>query len=95
MLIPQAINANTKGIAGESKRCGQIVLDTLIKEFGMKDRGLVSRDDLTGFNWSRVPVILVEMGFLSNPEEDRLLSSSAYQDKLAKGLADGIDAALK
>ena len=31
----------------------------------MKNNGVVERDDMTGFNWSKVPVILVEMGFLS------------------------------
>ena len=61
----------------------------------MNDRGVVERDDMTGFNWSKVPVILVEMGFLSNRSEDQMLSTGAYQDKLAKGLADGIEAALK
>ncbi|MCI7442585.1 MAG: N-acetylmuramoyl-L-alanine amidase, partial [Clostridium sp.] len=39
---------------------------------------------LTGFNWSKVPVVLIEMGFLSNPEEDNLLNSDSYQDKLAQ-----------
>lgn len=95
MLIPQAINDNTKAIYDESKRCGQIVLNTLVSEIGMKNRGLDPRNDMTGFNWSKVPVILVEMGFLSNPDEDKKLSSAEYQDKLAKGLADGISEALK
>ncbi|MGM9933770.1 MAG: N-acetylmuramoyl-L-alanine amidase, partial [Clostridium sp.] len=47
-------------------------------------------DDMTGFNWSKVPVILVEMGFMSNPEEDKLLSDEGYQNKLAQGLCNGI-----
>ena len=37
----------------------------------MENRGVVERNDLTGFNWSVVPVILVEMGFQSNVEEDK------------------------
>ncbi|MDP4178842.1 MAG: N-acetylmuramoyl-L-alanine amidase [Bacillota bacterium] len=90
MLVPSAINDNTQKIYSESKRCGQIVLNTLANEVGMKNRGVVETDQMTGFNWSTVPVILVEMGFLSNPDEDRLLSSSDYENKLAKGLADGI-----
>lgn len=90
MLVPSAINDNTQKIYNESKRCGQIVLNTLTNEVGMKNRGIVETDQMTGFNWSTVPVILVEMGFLSNPDEDRLLSSSDYENKLAKGLADGI-----
>lgn len=95
MLVPAAISDNTKAIYSESKRCGQIVLDNLVKEVGMTNRGVVAHDDMTGFNWSKVPVILVEMGFLSNPDEDRLLSSSDYEDKLARALADGIAQAVK
>jgi N-acetylmuramoyl-L-alanine amidase len=86
MLVPSPINENTKAIYASSKSYGQTVLSTLIKEVGMYNRGVVERNDMTGFNWSKVPVILVEMGFLSNPDEDRLLSAFDYQNKLAKGL---------
>jgi len=51
--------------------------------------------DLSGFNWSTVPTVLVECGFLSNPVEDRLLASPHYQDKLATGIADGVMAYLE
>jgi N-acetylmuramoyl-L-alanine amidase len=95
MLVPSPINENTKAIYASSKSYGQTVLSTLIKEVGMYNRGVVERNDMTGFNWSKVPVILVEMGFLSNPDEDRLLGAFDYQNKLAKGLADGIAAAIK
>ena len=47
------------------------------------------RDDMTGFNWSTVPVILIEMGFMSNAEEDKLLATDDYRNKLAKGLYNG------
>lgn len=90
MLVPAAINDGTKAIHDESTRCGTIVLNTLTNEVGMKNRGVVEHDDMTGFNWSKVPVILVEMGFLSNSGEDVLLSSDEYENKLAKGLFDGI-----
>ena len=93
MLVP-ALTKYTAPIYDESKRCGKIVLDTLTKEVGMYNRGIVYRKDITGFNWSKVPVILVEMGFMSNEQEDHLLSSPGYQDDLAKGLADGIEKAL-
>ena len=42
---------------------------------GFPDRGLQERSDFTGFNWSNVPVILVELGFMTNPTEDRLLAT--------------------
>ena len=50
----------------------------------------MERDDLTGFNWSRVPTILVEAGFMSNPEEDLLLADEDYRRKLVEGMAKGI-----
>ena len=41
-------------------------------------------------NWSTVPCILVECGFMTNPEEDANLNDPAYQDLLAQGMAEGI-----
>ncbi|MFP4055574.1 MAG: N-acetylmuramoyl-L-alanine amidase [Candidatus Brocadiia bacterium] len=41
---------------------------------------------------SRTPAVLVELGFLSNRGERRLLQQSWYQKKLVKALADGIEA---
>lgn len=93
MLVP-ANNKYTGNIYNVSKKYGAVVLNNLIEDIGMKNRGVVARDDMTGFNWSKVPVILVEMGFQSNPFEDKLLASSSYQDKLAKSLSEGIHKAL-
>ena len=42
---------------------------------GFKVNGIFERDDLTGFNWSKVPVVLVEMGFMSNYNEDEMMSN--------------------
>ncbi|MGH4050633.1 MAG: N-acetylmuramoyl-L-alanine amidase [Clostridium sp.] len=94
MLVPSNTK-NTSAIYSASKKYGQKVLSSLINTACMKNRGVNERSDITGFNWSKVPVILVEMGFQSNPTEDKLLISGAYQDKIAKGLAEGIDQAMK
>jgi N-acetylmuramoyl-L-alanine amidase len=59
---------------------------------GARDLGVVERSDLTGFNWADVPVVLAETGFLSNPVDRRLLRSSAYQRRIARGLTAGIAA---
>jgi len=93
MLIPSN-SKSTKAIYKTSKRYGQIVHSSFINSIGMSNRGIVERNDLTGFNWSVVPVILVEMGFQSNVEEDKKLASENYQIKLAKALSVGIDKAL-
>ena len=45
---------------------------------------------MTGFNWSDVPAIIPEIGFMTNPAEDRLLATSSYQDAIVAGLARAI-----
>ncbi len=80
----------TGSIRAKSKRAAQQVLDGFVSATGANDRGIVARGDITGFNWSKVPVILVEMGFLSNPGEDRRLNTDGYRDKMARGMRNGI-----
>ncbi|AWI03759.1 N-acetylmuramoyl-L-alanine amidase family protein [Clostridium drakei] len=95
MLVPEPINEDTRNISEKSMYYGKTILNALVSEVGMNDRGVVQRNDMTGFNWSKVPVVLVEMGFLSNAQEDKLLCSDEYQNKLAQGLCHGIKLAIK
>jgi len=88
-LIPARRRGWTDDIYGASKRAGRIVQSSLVNRIGSVDRGLDERSDITGFNWSNVPAILVESGFLSNPAEDRLLASASYRRKIARGLCEG------
>lgn len=94
MLVPAPVGYAT-GISDISNQYGQTILNDLIANAGMSNRGVVQRSDLTGFNWSKVPVVLVELGFMSNPQEDRLLSDDGYENKLAQGLYNGISNCLK
>jgi len=89
MLVPGDVGYASE-IMDISRQYGEIVLNTLVSEVGMANRGVITRNDQTGFNWSKVPIMTVEMGFLSNPDEDRLLSTPEYQEKLANALYKGI-----
>jgi len=86
-----ASNQWTSSFAAESKRAAGLVQSGMVAATGADSRGLIARDDISGFNWSKVPVVLVECGFMSNPVEDKLLTSPHYQDKLVSGIADGIE----
>ena len=88
-LYPALRTGWTDDVYGESRRAARIVQRELRAALGFPDRGLQERSDFTGFNWANVPVILVEMGFMTNPTEDRLLATSAYQQRAAIGLCRG------
>lgn len=93
-LVPGR-NRWTGPIVAESGIAGRFVHDAVIASTGATDRGVVPRTDLSGFNWSTRPSVLVEMGFMSNAAEDRKLSSAPYQAKLVTGIADGVVAFLE
>lgn len=82
----------TDDIFAPSGQAARLVQRELVRATGAPDLGLLPRSDLTGFNWADVPAVLVETGFLSNPAERRLLRSSAYQQRVAKGLTAGVTA---
>jgi N-acetylmuramoyl-L-alanine amidase len=89
-LYPAYIRGWTSDVLPESRSAARKVQEELVRSLGSRDLGLSRRSDLTGFNWSDVPVILVEVGFLSNPRERRLLNSRSYQRRAARGMANGI-----
>ena len=64
----------------------------VVRSTGAVDRGVIQRSDLTGFNWANVPAILVETGFMTNPHESHLLRTSAYQQRVARGVTAGVAA---
>ncbi len=79
----------TDDVYGPSKGAARVVQTELVRALGFPDRGLQERSDFTGFNWANVPVILAELGFMTNPTEDRLLASAGYQRRAAVGLCRG------
>ena len=84
----------------ENKYCGQLydksrklsecILSSLCDITEAKNDGIMETDSMSGINWCEVPVTIVEMGFMTNKNEDIKLSNTEYQNKLATGLAEGI-----
>ena len=89
VLIPEKSYYDGIDFVGASTELAQCILDSTVSATGAKNNGLVVRGDLTGFNWSKVPVILIECGFMSNPEEKAKLQRPEYQKKIADGIVIG------
>lgn len=75
-----------------SYRLSSCILNNFVQMTGATSRGVKTSDSYAGINWSQVPVTILEMGFMSNPQEDTLLGTSSYQSKIVQGIANGIDA---
>lgn len=84
----------TGSFYSQSKEAASLVLKEAVAATEAVSRGTVARSDLSGFNWSTVSSILVEMGFMTNPQEDEKLSDSGYLNALTEGVATGINLAL-
>lgn len=94
-IAPQNNNSYmTKGNIKKSIKLSKKVIKEFCKATGAKNRSVMYTNSMTGINWCTVPVTIVEMGFMSNPAEDRKMASESYQKKMVKGIANGIDAFL-
>lgn len=79
----------------ESRRLSELVLEEVVAATGAKKRKVWETDTMTGINWTTVPTTILEMGYMSNPEEDELLATEEYRKKIAVGVANAIDRYLK
>jgi len=63
---------------------------SLIESLGATDRGVKRARFMTVLQGQKRPAILIEAGFLSNPDEARLISSPGYRQKLAEAVANAL-----
>ena len=75
----------------ESRKLSDCVLDAFVEKTGAKKQRVWETDTMSGINWAMVPTTIVEMGYMSNSEEDQKMASAEYQKLMAEGMADGID----
>lgn len=89
--IPSKNNAFVGKLYDDCRRLAKELQNNLIAETGTKDRGVQENDKVPAINYSEVPVAVLQLGFMSNVEEDTNLWSESYQDKMIKAICDSID----
>lgn len=91
-MAPSAGNPYVANLHDESARLSRCILDSYCAATGFRNLGVQFYDNMTGINWSTVPVTILEMGFMTNENDDTLMNDPAFQQKMVQGIADGIDA---
>lgn len=74
----------------ESAGYARLILKHMSANTGAKNLGVKYSDKYTGLNWSTVPSMLLELGYLSNKTEDYALNNADYQEQLVRGMVSGI-----
>ncbi len=89
-LIPS--RAYNENIYKDSLALARSVMEGFCAATGAADGGITAMMNQTGFNWSSRPVMAIEMGYLSNAEDDVRLGRDSYQIACATGIYNGIAA---
>lgn len=76
----------------ESSRLAEAVLGAYCEATGFRDQGVITSDTMTGINWSKIPVVILEMGFMTNEHDDTKMADEDFQQTMAEGIVQGIEA---
>ena len=90
MLVPGSGYISDKQMLSDRKKLGKLILKNAVLKTGAINRGTYTNSQMSGLNWSEMPVVLFEMGFMTNPKDEAKLNDETYQDKIADGIKLGI-----
>lgn len=75
----------------ETLALAKIIMEELVNGTGAQDKGLIPRENTVVIRDTAMPSVLIELGFLTNREEARLLNDDTYQNLLVDSIIKGIE----
>lgn len=90
-LITSPDNIYAGHLHEESNLLAGCVLGAYCEATGFANLGIQQNDTMTGINWSEIPVMILEMGFMTNEHDDLKMADEAFREKMVAGIVTGIE----
>lgn len=91
-MAPSSANPYMEGnLVEQCQKLSEIIIESFCEATGAKNQGVYQTDTMSGLNWCTIPATIVEMGYMTNPEEDMKMQTEEYQSMMVQGIANGID----
>ena len=90
-MVPSPQNPYVGYLEQDSYRLSECILNSYCNATGFANLGIQYYDNMTGINWSTIPVTILEMGFMTNESDDLAMQEKSMQEKMVQGIADGVD----
>ena len=94
-MVPSSNNPYIPELAEDSYTLAECILSAYCEKASFTSLGIQYYDNMTGINWSKLPVMILEMGFMTNQSDDLRMSDASVQPLMAEGIATGLILYLK
>lgn len=91
-MAPSGSNPFLDGeLVARCQKLSEIIISSFCEATGANSQGVYQTDEMSGLNWCTIPATIVEMGYMTNPDEDIRMQTEEYQNQMVQGIANGID----